>query len=523
MIKYFIKYKIRSFLLFTLILMESTLNVVAITQINSVISSLLEKNTTNFIKLAIINIVLWILFICINTIKGIYQEHLIQKMIICVKNDIAKNLISFKIDEYYNKKPKEYISWFNQDCDKIESGFNFIISTIKYILLISISMVSILNMSYKIIIYIIINLIIIFITPQFLMKRLQAHTISVSKENEMYISKIGNILDGYKILYFSNAFNIFLDKISKYSKNLSKRKISLEVKSQFINMIIQFLSILSQIGLILYSGYLVLKNQLEFGNILVISNLSGQLFNHISSLTGLVTKIQSLNPIIEKLNLSSIKTKNINIIKNDKKINEISLNNLYFSIQDKKILKDININFKKGKKYLIHGDSGSGKSTLMKLICGINKNFDGVIKINNTTDSVDSYINDIDYLEENTVIFDMSLKENITLNNNNKNYEEILNIVGLNKLDCLDVHALSLGEKQRIGIAQVLLKNKSVMCFDESFSNLDYENLNNILRYILSLDSTVIIISHHLTEKKDIINLFDYIIHIKNGQIFDVI
>lgn len=522
MTNYFFKYKIKNFFLFVLILIESIINIVAITQINTVISSLLEKNILSFIKLATKNILLWILFILINTLREIYQEYIIQKMVIHSKNDIASHITSMRINEFCSKNPSEYISWFNQDCDKIESGFKSVIISIRYILLIIISLISILNMNYKIIIFIMINLIVVFVSPQFLMKKLQSHTLAVSKEQEKYTSKIGILLETYKVLYFSSALPLFLNKISYYSKLLSKSRLNLEVKSRLIHMIIQSLSILSQIGLILYSGYLVLKNQLEFGQILVISNLSGQLFNHISSLVGLTTKIQSLKLILKKLNLHSKKVSTDYLLKNTQKIDEISITNLSYTINNKDILNNVNFTFEKGKKYLIFGDSGSGKSTLLKIICGINKNFKGIVKINNSNDNIDSFIDQIDYLEENTTIFDEDLKENITFNSNINDYQKILDIVNLRQNEIKDIQNLSLGERQRVGIAQVLFKNKSILCFDESFSNLDNENLNKILDYILSLNSTVIIVSHHLLEKSAIIKKFDSIIHMKNGEIFDV-
>ncbi|MBW0598632.1 ABC transporter ATP-binding protein [Mycoplasma anatis] len=118
--------------------------------------------------------------------------------------------------------------------------------------------------------------------------------------------------------------------------------------------------------------------------------------------------------------------------------------------------------------------------------------------------------------------FEGNILENLTLENNeNSKVEELLKIFNLEvdtEEEIIDKDPeFSTGQNQRLALIQALISQKEVLLFDESFSNIDKENFDVILPYILSLDKTIIIISHTLNNKY--LNKFDKLINIKNGEI----
>ena len=187
-------------------------------------------------------------------------------------------------------------------------------------------------------------------------------------------------------------------------------------------------------------------------------------------------RIESILSLQEE-RIDGYKIDNINSIK---LIGNFSYNN------DKEVLRNINVEFNKGKKIALVGRSGSGKSTIIKLILGkffMDKGsvyFDD-ISINQL--SLDSIRNMIGYVPQKPMLIDSTLKDNLLLFNPNitdLECKEVLNDSGLAGWDLnMQIgrygNKLSGGEAQRVAIARVLLRREliKVIMLDEATSSLD--------------------------------------------------
>ena len=199
-------------------------------------------------------------------------------------------------------------------------------------------------------------------------------------------------------------------------------------------------------------------------------------------------------------------------------------------------LKNINLTFKKNSLNAFVGASGCGKSTVSNLLMGFWDADSGRIEING---------NDIkDYSQENisnligsvgqeVILFDLSIFENIAIGKLNATKEEV--IEAAKKARCHDFISdlpngyetrvgemgvkLSGGEKQRISIARMILKNAPILILDEAMAAVDSENERLIGEAIddLSKDKTIITIAHHLNTIRD----SDQIIVMDNGVVLD--
>lgn len=198
------------------------------------------------------------------------------------------------------------------------------------------------------------------------------------------------------------------------------------------------------------------------------------------------------------------------------------------------MLNGISHRFEKNKSYAIVGTSGSGKTTLINLLLGKYNDYSGSIHYNNIDlkeISIDSLFEISSFVEQNVFVFDDSIINNITMYSSVD--EELLNDAikksGLAKL--IDEKGkdyrcgengcnLSGGEKQRISIARALVKKSQLLLLDEATSALDNETSSSITNNLLAIDNTTkIMITHRLDE--DILNKFDEIIVIKNGNIVE--
>ncbi|MBW0603411.1 ATP-binding cassette domain-containing protein [Mycoplasmopsis anatis] len=246
----------------------------------------------------------------------------------------------------------------------------------------------------------------------------------------------------------------------------------------------------------------------------------------VNSLTSINVSKKVFKDVLSKVNLTDKKLLDAEVIqqKSGFKFNSIELKNVSLSVENKDILKNINLKINKNQKILITGASGSGKSTLIKLLTGHYENItSGTVLLNDKEVPNLENLQICSFLTKTQMnFFEGNILENLTLENNeNSKVEELLKIFNLEvdtEEEIIDKDPeFSTGQNQRLALIQALISQKEVLLFDESFSNIDKENFDVILPYILSLDKTIIIISHTLNNKY--LNKFDKLINIKNGEI----
>ncbi|EFV35878.1 ABC transporter ATP-binding protein [Gemella morbillorum] len=199
-------------------------------------------------------------------------------------------------------------------------------------------------------------------------------------------------------------------------------------------------------------------------------------------------------------------------------------------------LKNINLTFKKNSLNAFVGASGCGKSTVSNLLMGFWDADSGRIEINGKDIkdySQENISNLIGSVQQEVILFDLSIFENIAIGKLNATKEEV--IEAAKKARCHDFIStlpngyetrvgemgvkLSGGEKQRISIARMILKNAPILILDEAMAAVDSENERLIGEAIddLSKDKTVITIAHHLNTIKD----SDQIIVMDKGIVVD--
>ena len=195
---------------------------------------------------------------------------------------------------------------------------------------------------------------------------------------------------------------------------------------------------------------------------------------------------------------------------------EIKFENVdFFYNSGKYILKNFNLLIKKNDMICIYGDSGVGKTTVLNLLCGLLQPNKGFVTSDNCKISVENNLywqtKIISYMGQDTFILNSDVRENITLNFEDKLNEEdkkklqhIFKKVNLHKRFDLDYiftnnSNISGGEKQRIGFARVLYKDNPILLFDEPTNNLDENNENIVIEEIKKLKGTktIIVVSHN--------------------------
>lgn len=327
--------------------------------------------------------------------------------------------------------------------------------------------------------------------------------------------------------------------------DVNRRMIDLNIKEsmagRWFMVVINTFSSVGPMLLYLVGGILMMKydSALTVGDISVLVALLGKMYGPVNSLLNIqVEWIRSMalfTRIFEYYDMP-VEIKNAeDAITPEKADGTVEFKNVAFSYtEDRQILKDVSFKLESGRSIALVGPSGSGKSTIANLIprlydvCGGSVTFDGI----------DVRQLDLDFLRDNigivsqeTYLFNGTIRDNLLYANPNATEEELIDACKkANIYDFIERQEhgfdtvvgnrglkLSGGEKQRISIARVLLKDPALLIFDEATASLDSISERKIQDAIDPIiDSrTSILIAHRLST----ILAADEILVIKDGVI----
>ena len=204
---------------------------------------------------------------------------------------------------------------------------------------------------------------------------------------------------------------------------------------------------------------------------------------------------------------------------------KLEIKNLSKKFKDVYVLKDINLTFDSGKIYGFTGRNGSGKSVLLKIICGFYTPTSGEVLLDNY-----NYILNNDFpkstrclIEKPNFLPDLTGYENLKLLASIENKigdKEIMDTIEkLNLKEEINkkYSKYSLGTKQKLGIAQVLMEDPKLIVLDEPLNGIENETAKEV-RKILNEEKKkdkIIIVASHI--KEDIDTLADVVYNIDNG------
>ena len=291
----------------------------------------------------------------------------------------------------------------------------------------------------------------------------------------------------------------------------------------------------------LAGGILMMKydSDLTIGDITVLVSLLGRMYMPVNSLLNIqVEWIRSMalfKRIFDYFDIP-VDIKNADdAVKPDKVTGDVVFEHVEFSYDpSKKILKDINFTLNAGKSIAIVGPSGSGKSTIVNLIPRLYDVDSGSV----TFDGIDVRKLDLEFLRnqvgvvsQETYLFNGTIRDNLLYAKPDATEEDMIEALKkANIWDFVDKQPkgidtevgnrglkLSGGEKQRISIARIILKDPTIFIFDEATSALDSISEKKIQDAIdpIIKSKTSILIAHRLST----ILAADEILVVKDGTI----
>jgi ATP-binding cassette subfamily C protein len=479
------------------------------------------------------------IFIIISGLDIIITAIHTKKLLSYMKQEIFSKIVNGTLEEYQIAHSGKYISILNNDISVINEDFigNFYEAIFQ-----------ILSFIFSVCVMIFINPIVTFIiilislisicTVSYISDKLMKQQIKLSQSLENITKLVSEFFSGIFVIKNYNIVNKIEEIYSQNDMIVEENRKRYSIIVGFINVIMFFFSMLSYLTIILFCMHSVLAGSLSVGSALIVIQLGNNLTEPINEIISLVSTMYSVKGIAEKIEkIKNYATNNEELKEIKEKYTKcISIKDVSFGYIDEPVIKNINIELNKGKKYALVGESGSGKSTIIKLLLKYYGNYSGQITIDGKDIQkikMESYCNLVSTMEQNTFIFDDSFKNNICLfqNYSEKEIEKVIEKAGLkqvveklpNGLETVlgeNGCKLSGGECKRIAFARLLLKKTPILLLDEATSNLDNNSTMMLESIILNDENlTVVSVTHKLI--KCILERYDQIIVLKNGRIIE--
>lgn len=460
-----------------------------------------------------------------------------------VKNDLFARLVFMDTSFFDENSSGLIINRYLTDPDSASKGIveqikTFIISLFGAMSLIVVMLYS----SWKLAIVGVLVLAIAFVPVFFIRKKIK----SVSNKNTVItgdiMTTINETYSGNKVV---TAYNLqerqkklFTDGINK-SFNVS---ISLTKRVGWMSPIMYLIASFGIAFVLFYGTKLIYSGQMTAGSFASFVTSLLLLYKPIKTLGNTMTSIQNIfvamGRVFELFDYVPLIKDAENTVNLPPLLNGVTFENVNFEyVENKPVLKNINLKVSRGETLAIVGNSGGGKSTFVNLIPRFYDVNSGSIKFDNVDIrkfKLNELRKNISFVFQDNFLFTGTIKENILLANPEASQDELKMALSASHLDevieslpdgldtILGERGLTLsgGQRQRVAIARAMIRNTPIIILDEATSALDNESeaivqkaLDNLIK-----NKTVFIIAHRLSTIKNA----DRIAVINDGELVEL-
>lgn len=353
---------------------------------------------------------------------------------------------------------------------------------------------------------------------------------------EGYTSYTKEVLSAFHIIKSNNLRERVQNSFNAKSEEVQQKGYVIDKILSYIQASENALMNLMMYTVCAVCGFMAIKGTITIGGVFLVVQGFQKVMWPIMNMTEQLPKIFTVKDLMKKIEETLKNEDNYEETVAFKDFKEgITLENVDFGYEESdKILENVQLELKKGGKYLIVGPSGGGKSTLLKLLRKYFNPTKGEILIDGHSlkdIKKQDFFSQVANVEQQVFIFEDTLRNNITLykDYSEEEIEEALKKAGLTDFvaslpDGLDTMIydngknISGGERSRVVIARGLLAHASIIFLDEAFAALDMERAKEIEESILALEGvTVINVSHVLF--KDTKHRYDKVLKVNHQQV----
>lgn len=516
----------------------------------SVIQPLIYANMiTCLLKKQIRSLSVWIALLFMSYFLSQMVNFLLKR----TEAKTAKNVnyyVKCKVTEYLLKIPNykmdisqgKMYSVLTSDSNAVYSAVSVMISMIFTVIhVISIGLVAVYINWQMCVVLMLPYPLMIYINRRF-RKIIKNKAIDVVNQNDEYLDHVKNMIGNISDIKNQNGTQKIRRKVCGEAEKGRDLSIGQMMSQTEFDGVVSMTGMLGHIALTIVGVYEVYMGAIPFGAFVAFHNYSKSLSSSMDTLVNVRTNLQPLLVSIERVIDLEEAAEEANQSENTKKIevkgiSSICFRNVSLTYGENEVLRQVNINLQKGKIIGFTGKNGSGKTSMMNLIMQNILPTGGELLFNGIRADSYPYFSlrrQFDYVGANRNLYYLSIYDNIALSEdafltkvNEEAVRRACGQVGLMKdidglADALDAQIrdemmFSTGQAKKLQIARALVKDSSVMIFDEALSNLDDVTKCNLTDRLKKLaeNKIIILISHN----RDDYRVCDEVYQIENGSV----
>ncbi|WP_317979185.1 ABC transporter ATP-binding protein [Paenibacillus glycanilyticus] len=542
---YFVPYWKQTVVVLFILLLSSGLGLLPPIFIQHIVDDALpNKDMRLLLELVLISLAATVASGLLGVLQSYLNSYISQNIVYDMKNQMYRHLQKMPMQFYSNVKQGEVITRMTSDISGIQGVFNSTVVNFAsnlFILATTLGTLFVMNWKLAILGMVVVPL---FLFPTRKMGRVRW---KIAKETQEKMSEQNHIIQetlsisGYLLMKLFTKERKEYEGFKAVNAESTRLQIRESMAGRWFMMLLSTFTTIGPMLIYLYGGYLYIQGEISVGEIISFVALLGRIYGPFGQMTNLYVDINRSIALFERIfdyfDMEPVIVNKPEALPADISGKNIEFEDVSFAYQkDKPALRKISFTAESGTMTALVGPSGAGKTTITNLLPRLYERSSGRIRIGGTDIkdmTLESLRSQIGLVTQDSYLFNGTIRENLMYANDEASEEEMreackaayIHDFIMELPDGYDTVVgnrgmkLSGGEKQRISIARVLLKDPAIIILDEATSSLDTLSEYYIQKAmsVLLQNKTSIVIAHRLST----IMAADQILVVQDGTIVE--
>jgi ABC-type multidrug transport system fused ATPase/permease subunit len=494
------------------------------------VMSFLPREISNMARAFTMVMILMTIFTFVRCTARFYQQYFAEKVthtaIGHLRHDMFAHSVNLPVGFFESTNPSDTVSRLIRDSNQLANGVKIFLGKmlrepLKAIALLGTAM----WLDYKLTMIFLLGAPFTIVVISQLGRKIKRATTKSLISWSLMLAKLEEALGAIKVVKVYNRQDYESDGFNKINKGLLKQLYRIAKINAAMAPVMDVLGMIAGGAALLFGVHWVVKGKIDASEFLVFIALLGAAAESVRKSSGIWNKIQQANAAAERVyevidESPESHRQQPNAIELPPMARQIEFVDIVFSYPDTKkpVLNGVSLKVQAGHNVAIVGANGSGKTTLANLIPRFHEPDSGRILIDGVDISQGSFYslrNQISMVTQNVVTFNDTMAANIAYGDPDASRQDIINAAkrsfahefiellpnGYDTMIGEKGTGLSGGQLQRIVIARAILKNPTILIFDEATSQVDADSEAKIHKAIEEImkDRTSFIIAHRFS------------------------